>query len=96
MIRDGAFLARMLVAFLSLAGCDCKLPAPEVEAKQFLQNLQYEYRGVSCTTGDTDNDGYATCLVRLKEPDKSGNEYIPLSCGANKTSGTCSGGCKFK
>jgi hypothetical protein len=73
------------LALLALLACDpsdCQRgpvnqTPPEDAAKVFLTQSAIPYKGVSCTGGDTDYDGYVTCTVNLGD-----GQFLSLQCAA--------------
>ncbi len=70
------------VTVFSLASSSCVTnaagwhkEAAEKNAKQFLQELNMKYDGVSCVKHDSDGDGYVSCTVALPE-----SQTLALEC----------------
>lgn len=91
MRRTLYFLTIVAVA----AACNSNKIPPEDAAKSYLEALKIPYTGVSCTSVDTDNDGYVTCTVSQPVSDKNAGkpELMMLNCAAL---GANAGGCKPK
>jgi hypothetical protein len=56
----------MLVAALGTAGCYENVERLEDTAKTYVQRLGYTPVGASCMNRDSDNDGYVSCTVTVK------------------------------
>jgi len=86
-------LKTLLVFVLLSASCDDHVNTvpPETAAAKFLKDTGTPYEGApTCTGGDTDHDGYVTCLVRRPKVDAPQGEFLSLQCAAVDTS---YGGC---
>jgi hypothetical protein len=94
----------VLVGFYPMfcGGCEERFNTtpPENAAKAWLDAMKIESVGApACTGGDTDHDGYVTCLVHRSPADvPSQGEFLSLQCaaiGAGRTGeGPFTTGCK--
>jgi predicted small lipoprotein YifL len=81
-MRPTRFTQLATLVLLTMA-CNCgqKGPVnrtpPEEAAKAFMAGLAIPYKGVSCTGGDTDFDGYVTCTVSVGD-----SQFMSLQCAA--------------
>jgi len=89
------FLAVILLACCT--GVGNKTP-PEVAAKKFVSALQLDMQGEPiCTQIDSDNDGYVSCTLALRNHDGP-PKTMSLQCAVLGAGGGCVGrpadGCK--
>lgn len=60
--------------------------AVESEAKLWLGKMAYEFKGVGCSTADSDGDGYVSCTVNR------GQDREPMMIECRRLTGS---GCKL-
>jgi hypothetical protein len=85
-------IAGALAGLLGCAACGTPNPIPpEDEAKSWAKKLEIPARGAACTTVDSDDDGYVSCVLAINRGDAV-PIYQGLQCaelGSRKA-----GGCK--
>ena len=78
--------------------CGCargsKADATEA-AKEYATDLKWEIVAISCAHSDTDNDGYISCTLRVKENPEGPAVEKYLDC-ASGAFGSKTGGCKAR
>lgn len=59
---------------IATAGCSAKGTSPEQEMQKYLSTLYPNYTvvGISCTSQDSDGDGYVSCSATLEDPSNPG------------------------
>jgi hypothetical protein len=83
-----------LLSVLAVLACGCqesnKVP-PEQAAKNYVSDLKMDVQGISCTTVDTNNDGYVTCSLSMTPREGQQPQIQTIQCAAV---GGNAGGCK--
>jgi hypothetical protein len=83
-----------LPLLLAVLACGCqdtnKVP-PEVAAKKYVTDLKMAVQGISCTSVDTNNDGYVTCSLSMTPKEGEQPQIQTIQCAAV---GGNAGGCK--
>jgi hypothetical protein len=91
---EALIIVVILCAVLSIIayGCGVDSEKTKAQARQFVGELGYaEIIGVSCSTHDSDGDGYISCSVRVKDADKV--EMLAIEC-AGGLHGFYKSGCR--
>ena len=54
---------------------------PATQARAFASELGLSVKGATCSSKDSDYDGYVSCTVMLAEPLRDGSQILDLECG---------------
>jgi len=87
----------VLLAAFAAGACDSPMApkntvAPDDAARKWAENLKIPVRGTSCTTVDSDSDGYVSCVLAIDRGHDPPPAYQGLQCAELGT--TKAGGCK--
>ncbi len=78
------------------SGCARGSKADATEAaKEYATDLKWEIVAISCAHSDSDNDGYISCTLRVKESSEGPSVEKYLDC-ASGAFGSKTGGCKVR